>query len=1068
MNKHMKKVKMKNAKILTGIFALLLLFLGYMPIDAQEKQQTKKISGTITDKATGETLIGASVTVAGTNLGTISDMNGSFSLEVPLAKNLLIFNYMGYKKTELTVTKSENLKVVLEENTVSIGEVVVVGYGSQKKLDLTSSIASISAKDLKSQPAVSSETFLQGRAAGVQVSSNSGAPGSTVSVKIRGVVTTGNTEPLYVVDGMPMSSGAGDNSFGINTLNPSDIESIQILKDASSAAIYGARGSNGVVLITTKRGKSGKPTINLESYYGTQSLAHKIDVLDKAQFKQYYDMLGPYKIASPVYNDFNDPDLFAALPNIDWQDLIFDTAPTSNIQLSLSGGNENSVFMVSVGNTSQNGLVKGSTYNRTNFRINSDHTINKWLKFGESLSISNSTRNRIMEGGVGFSHISAPPIIAALVSDPTSAPYNADGSLAYMKHTGSFNGIGLRDRSNYTYNNNKLGLSMYFEASLLKDLKFKTNVGIDYNLGETKEFLPAFNVVGSTLNEGQTVNKLAELDLKTTYMVIENTLTYNKSFQKHNFGLLLGQTAEQNSWKNLGGSNPSISGSLPYLQYLSAGNPSSTDRSIYGTAEEWRMFSYLTRLNYSYNDKYLLTASLRNDNSSKFGKNNRSAFFPAASVAWKIKNEAFLKDVDWLYTAKIRLGWGQVGNQNNIPSYITTTMYTNANYAFGNPKGNVGVSYPGLSAGYLDFGYGGYKGGSPANNDLTWETTQTKDLGVDVSLFENKLSFTADWFLKDNIGMLMRRTVPFYNGFEGPVVNGGKIANEGFELEVTHRKLDGAFTYDMGFNITYIKTRVVELDSKNPYLDFGSNFVDGGYLSHTIVNGGIADFWGYKTDGIFKNDAEVANGPFQQGGSSGGTKAGDIRYVDMNKDGKITQDDYTVIGSPLPDFTYGITFNFYFKNFDLNLFAQGVQGNQIYNNLYRVMMGPWGVNHHIDILKSWTPENINTTIPRIEESSQNYNKQALSDRWIEDGSYLRLKTMSLGYTLPKKLSSRFLIQNLRVYATVQNLLTLTKYKGFDPEISQSVGWATGGLDMGVDNGNYPQPRTVLFGLNLSF
>jgi len=1036
----------------------------------KKNDKNRRLQGSILDKKTGEALIGANIMIKGSNTRTISDYNGNFEIEVN-DNSVLAINYIGYSKVEIPVGQSQKLKVQLEDNALNVNEVVVIGYGSAKKVDLTSSISSISAKDLKSQPAVSSEIFLQGRAAGVQVATNTGAPGSTVSVKIRGVVSSGNTDPLYVVDGMPMSSGTGDNSFGINSLNPSDIESIQILKDASSAAIYGSRGSNGVVLITTKRGKSGKPTINLETYYGTQNQAHKISVLNKNQYKQYYDMLGPYQIkasSNAEYGVFTDPALYATLPDIDWQSKIFNTAPTSNVQLSLSGGSESSVFMVSLGNTSQDGLVKGSTYNRTNFRINSDHTINKWLKFGESLSLSYASRHRVMEGGVGYNYVSASPIICALVSDPTSEPFNSDGTINYMRRSGNFNAIGVRDRSNYVYNNKKINGNIYFDVSLMKELKFKTNVGLDYNLGETKEFLTSFLVVGSPLNEEQATNNLKQFDNHTTYMVVENTLTYNKTFGKHTLGVMLGQTAEINSVYSLEGASVSIPGSLPYLQYLSAGNPSDPNRYVGGEASEWRMNSYLARLNYSFKDLYLLTASVRNDNSSKFGANKRSATFPAASLAWKIKNEAFLKDVDWLYMAKIRFGWGLVGNQNNISWYNVTNM-NNANYAFGNPKGGVGAtSTPGLSAGYVYYGYSGADGGAPANPDLTWETTQTKDIGVDVSLFENKISFTADWFLKDNIGMLMTKTVPGYLGFAGPTVNGGKIANEGLEFETTYRKNEGDFTFDMGFNLTYIKTKVVELDPTQPYMYFGSNYVDGvSSLSRTIVNGGIADFWGLKTNGVFKDDADVAKGPFQQGSAAGGTKAGDVKFVDMNGDGKISLDDYTVIGSPLPDFTYGLTMNLYYKNFDLNIFAQGVQGNEIYNNLYRVMMGPWGINHSTDILNSWTPTNTNTNIPRIEESSFNNNKQFLTDRWIQDGSYFRLKTMSLGYTVPKKWLNRASIQNLRIYATVQNLLTLTNYKGFDPEISQSVGWGSSSLDLGVDNGNYPQPRTILVGFNIT-
>ena len=1023
------------------------------------EQKKRKLQGNIADKKSNEALIGANVMIKGSTKGTASDMNGNFTLDVD-DDAVLVINYVGYKKIEIQVGKTTNLKIKLEDNSFNINEVVVVGYGTQKKLDLTSSISTISTKDMKNVVASSTESMLQGRAAGIQVATNSGAPGSSVSVKIRGVVTTGNAEPLYVVDGMPMSSGGGDNKFGMNSINPSDIETIQILKDATSAAIYGARGSNGVVLITTKRGKSGKPTINLEIFYGIQSLAHPISVLNKAQYKQYYDAMGKYKPTTPNYNDFNDPALFAALPDFNWQDEIFSNAPTSNLQLSVSGGSENSVFMVSAGNSKQEGMVHGSDFNRTNFRINSDHTINKWLKFGESLNLSNSVRHRVMEGGVGFNFISASPIIAALVSDPTTTAYDSNGQLNYMRHSGSFNGAGLRDRANYTYNNKKISGNMYFEISLMKDLKFKSNLGLDYNLGETKEFLPSFAVVGSPLNEAQLVPSLKQADSHSTYLIIENTLSYNKIAGKHTIGLMVGQTAEQNDYSDLGGFNSSISGNQEYLQYLSAGNPSDPIRSIYGGASAWRMYSYLTRLNYTFNDKYLFTGSVRRDASSRFGPLNRAGVFPAVSVGWKIKNEAFLKDIDWLYMAKIRTGWGKVGNQNNIGNYsYNTVIQPNADYILGDTR----ISIPGVTAGVNGGGYSGTNGGKPGNKMLGWEETNTTSIGTDLSFFENKWSLTAEYFYKDNFGMLTQATVPDYLGIQGPDINGGKISNDGLEIEIGHRKIKGDFTYDLNFNLTYIKTKVLELDKPNL-----TNWIEGSALSRTLVGGGIADFWGLKTNGTFKDAADVARGPVQTvGGNVGGTKPGDMKFVDMNGDGKIDTSDETVIGSPMPDFTYGFTANFYYKNFDLNLFFSGVQGNEIYNNLYRVMMGRWGVNHSTDILKAWTPTNTNTNIPRFEESSLNNNIRVLTDRWIEDGSYLRFKTLSLGYTLPKKTATKLSLQNLRVYATVQNLFTFTKYKGFDPEISQSVGWGSDALDMGVDNGNYPQPRTILFGINVS-
>ncbi len=1058
-----KQVLRSGNRMLPAMLFLLMIFTlsnmlsvsAVVPDFSSPLLQERKVFGKITDKKTGQPIIGASITVKGTLTGTTTDAYGEFSLQVPDNKAILAIRYVGYETIELPANTTSAMNIALVENVIGLNEVAIIGYGTQKKQDFTSSISSISAKDIKGIPTISTDALLQGKAAGVQVMTNTGAPGSSVSVKIRGIVTTGDAKPLYVVDGMPMASGAGDNSFGINSLNPGDIESIQILKDASSAAIYGSRGSNGVVLITTKRGKSGKPRISLDSYYGIQSQANRIDVLNKDQYKQYYDLLRPYRKRSADYPDFEDSTLFAGLPDFDWQKEIFNPAPTSNVQLSVSGGNENSVYMISVGNTSQTGLVKSSNYNRTNFRINSDHTITKWLKFGESLSLSNSVRHRVMEGGVGYNYIPASPMIAALLSDPSTSAYDADGNLNYMRHSGTFNGAGIRDRANYTYNNKKLNGNMYFEISVPGGLKFKSNLGLDYNLGEMKEFLPSFNVAGSSLNEGQLVPTLKQSDNHSTYWLMENTLSYNKTLGKHSFGAMAGSTVEQNSSYDIGGFNSAISGNQDYLQYLSAGNPSDPIRAIWGGAGAWRMFSYLARLTYSFDERFLLTASVRKDASSRFGPANRSGVFPAVSVGWKIKNEKFMKDIDWLSMAKIRLGWGQVGNQNNIGYYsYNTAIQPGANYAFGNPK----VAIAGVTAGIISAGYGGEFGGKPGNRSLTWESTQTTDIGVDVSFFRNKLFVTADWFFKDNVGMLMQSTVPDYLGIIGPDINGGKIANQGWEFEIGYRQYGGEFTFDLSANLTHIQTEVIALDKPN-----FSNYIGVEAVSRTIQGGGIADFWGYKTDGIFRSTEELAGGPFQLN-----ARVGDIRFKDIDGDGLITVNDQTVLGSPMPKFVIGLTSNFYFKNFDLNLFVQGFQGNMIYNNLYRVMMGRWVTNKSPDILNSWSTENINSDIPRFGESSQNNNERILSDRWLEDGSFLRIKTVTLGYTLPQAWAKKITVQNLRIYVTAQNLFTLTKYSGFDPEVSESVGWGSGGLDMGVDHGNYPQPRILLFGINLSF
>jgi TonB-linked SusC/RagA family outer membrane protein len=1040
-----------------GFRNLLLMFMMLTFAGFTHAQLIQK--GVVTDKKSGEPIIGANIIVKGSTTGTITDIDGKFTLQLPNNNAVLVVKYVGYTDLEIQASPATELIISMSENVQQIEELVVVGYGVQKKMDVSASISTISTKDLKGVPVTSSESLLQGRAAGVQVANNSGAPGSTVSVKIRGVVTTGDSEPLYVVDGMPMAAGGGDNKFGINSLNPNDIESIQILKDASSAAIYGSRGSNGVVLITTKRGKAGKPTITLESFLGTQSFNNRISVLNKEQYRQYYQMLGAYQPANNAntYDNIKPLDAliddaqFASLPDVNWQDIIFTSAPTSNLQLSVSGGNDNSKFMISFGSSNTKGIVKGSDYTRSNFRINSDHTISKWFKIGESLNVSMSDRKRVYESGAGYDYISANPITTALLSDPTTTPLNDSGEYNYMKRTDTFNAVAMLDRANYKYNNKKINGNFYFQIEPIKGLVIKSSVGIDFTLGETKEFLPAFNVAGSRKNEGQVNSSLKHINDQMMYQIIENTISYNNSYEKHSYGLMIGQTAESNQFSNLWGKNTTISGTEDYLQYLDAGNPSDPSRELGGEAWEWRMYSYLGRLNYNYDNKYLLTASIRRDASSRFGTLNRAGVFPAFSFAWRMKNESFMESIDWLHDAKLRIGWGQVGNQNNIGNYpYNSVLYANSNYAFGNPAS----STQGVTAGVTRDGYQGYSGGKPGNTEIKWETTQTRNAGVDLAFLNNAISLTADYFLKDNIDMLMPSTVPSYLGIIGPDVNAGKIANEGFELEVAYRKNKGDFNYDISGNFTYIKTKVV---------DFPTSVESNGGLSRTVQGGGLSDFYGLKTDGVFKSVEEVQQGPF----IANGTKPGDVRFVDINKDGIINESDYTVIGNPMPDFTYGLTTNFYYKNFDLNLFIQGVGGNEIYNNLYRIMMGKWGVNHHTDILNAWTPENPTSNIPRLEDTSLSNNIRVMSDRWIEDGSYLRLKTVSLGYTLPKAIISKLKISNLRIYSTVQNLLTFTNYKGFDPEVSQDNGWKTSGLDIGVDNGKYPQPTTILFGINVS-
>jgi len=1033
---------------------LLLIIMGFYFLLNQYGQDGFTVRGTITDEF-DQPLIGVNIVEKGTTNGAVTDLDGNYTINVSGPDVTLEFSSIGYLSEQVAVDGQSVINMNMVPSMEELSEVVVVGYGTQKKADLTSAISTVSTETIQETPLSNTQSLLQGKASGVKVMANSGSPGSSVNVTIRGNLSLGEAQPLYVVDGIPMSSAGGgaDNGFGINSLNPNDIESIQILKDASAQAIYGSRGSNGVILITTKRGKAGEMKVNLNAYYGIQTLARKIDVLDKAQYREYNLI-----VDNDEDTDLHDPEAYAQLPDYDWQDEIFDNSPISNVQLSISGGDENSNYMMSISNNAQTGMVNTSGYNRTNFRLNSDHQVRNWLKVGESFMVTYSNRDRVQESGAGYSSITANPVMAALLSDPLTEAYNDLGEWNYMR-TATFNGAGLRDRANYRYQNKKMNGSVYSEISFLNDFKFRTNLGVDYNTGEVREFLPAFEVIGSPRNEAQLVPTLKQNTINTTYLIMENILTYNRTFGKHSFSLMAASTVE--SWDQyfIEGKNNSMLSNADNFRYFDAGDPD--EITLDGGADYWRMYSYLGRATYNFDERYLLTASVRQDASSKFGPENRKGVFPAFSAGWRFTQEEFMQDVDWIYNGKIRFGWGQVGNQSTIGTFrYTTPIAINANYLFGIPK----TIYSGVTAG-LNYPQGYASPGSsgiPGNKGLTWETTMSTNFGLDLSFFKGSVSFAADWFQKENIDMLLVTSVPLYTGSGAPTVNGGKIVNNGYELEVGFHKSRGVFNFDISANMSHIKTDVVDLAGQSDL--FNSNRITAGNeASRTIEGGGIADFWGYKTDGIFRSLEELKEGPYQSN-----AQIGDVRFVDVNGDGIITGDDQTVLGSPIPNYTFGLSANTQYKNIQLNLFFQGNADYQIYNNTYRLMMGRYGLNKHVDILNSWSWGNPDAELPVVQDNSRHDNLVLLSDRWLQDASYLRLQTATLSYILPDNLTSKIRISNVKIYVTVQNVFLLTNYKGFDPEIGKSVSWKPDPLDMGVDNGNYPMPRTYIAGFNLTF
>ena len=1012
------------------------------PVSSNNQQQVSKITGKVTDSS-GGFLPGVSVVIKGTTNGTVTDADGNYSLGNVPPNATLSFSFVGMKKQEVVIKSNSTINIVLEEETVDLEQVVVVGYGTVKKSDLTGSITTVSTKELKSTSVLSADQAIQGRATGVLVVNNSGAPGSPVAIKVRGIGSFGNSDPLYVVDGMPVkdaSFGKDDNPSGINYLNPNDIESIQVLKDASSAAIYGTRGANGVILITTKRGKSGEMRVDVENYMGVQSLTKNIDVLNAQDY-------------ATLFNEIKTDNLFepATIPGLkttDWIDKITRQAVVYNNQVNISGGSKGTTFFLSGNNYNQEGIVEGSSYDRQSLRLNVDSEVKKWLKTGVSLTIMQSFRDRQTEGNGGV-------ISQALKSDPTTAPYDSTGNWSYLPRTGG-NPIGQVERNNYTYKTNRMQGSAFFEIEFIKNLKYKFNTGLDRSTGKKTDFQPAFFIAGP---ESQVNNVLNEgLDSWDNWL-LENILSYSYTKNLHRFDAMIGYTT-QSERKESYAFGAYLPSSDPDMRYFSNVKVLGDVTQLNGDALEWALISQLGRLNYAYGDKYLLTASVRRDGSSRFGENKKYGVFPSWSAAWKISNEEFFKNADFLSDIdllKLRFGWGKVGNQN-IDAYAYLGSVSNRP-DLGRAALQTFIGLPKVAVPY-------YVDKTLSNAEVGWETSASKNLGLDISFWRNKLSMTFDVYDKITNNLLMTKPLPLYFSQLDPSfglarVNLGSLSNKGFEYSVSYRKFEGDLHYEITGNFSKNYNKMLSLDGGQPPL-----------TGTTVVKEGVplGTFYGYKTEGIFQDLDDIKNHAVQ----ASKTAPGDFKFKDMNKDGKIDSNDQTYIGNAFPGFVYGFTFNVSYKAFDLNVFTQGVQGNQIYNQLRQSGLYNLALSSNVspDLLNYWGRPQAdgttitNTDIPRLGKDWN--NNMRFSDYYLEDGSYFRIKTITMGYTLKKEWSERIKLSNLRIYVTAQNLLTFTKYSGYDPEIGQSNGWNSSPLDFGVDGGAYPQAKMLMGGLSLSF
>lgn len=1011
----------------------VLLFLILFVCSVNFASAQRIISGIVSDEK--EPLIGATVQLKGTGIGVATDIDGNYKIEVPNNDAVLVFSYIGLETQEVVVGTQTSINVVLVENASVLDEVIVVGYGTQKRSNISGSVGVVTSEEITETPVLRVEQALQGRTAGVQIAQNSGSPGSALTVRIRGIGTINNSDPLYIVDGVPVG--------GIDYLNPNDIESINVLKDAASAAIYGARGANGVVLITTKGGKRDQEgQITYDSYYGVQSPWKTINLMSA---EQYAILSNEARINSGLtpLPEFSNPAALGA--GTDWLAAIFQDAPMTSHQIGMTGGSAKSAYALSANYFSQDGIVGGekSNFQRMTVRFNANTDIKSWLKVGNNISFTNIERQFLPENNEFTT-----PLVRALNMDPVTPIRKADGTYAYSRYadTDIVNPLNAIEQTHNTWNSNRLVGSVYGEAQIMEGLTFKSTYSMDITFAEQNTFFPRFDLsndpalADAPAGERNLINSVGIGNNIWTNWQWENLATYNKTVGDHVIVANLGTTMLKNRHDYNGGANTNLPSNRVEDAYISNTIDPITSMSSYSGADESSMMSFFTRVNYEYQDKYLGSVTFRADGSSRFGANKRFGYFPSASFAWVTSREDFW-DYDAFSFFKVRASWGQNGS-DQIGNYGFTSVVSNGqNYTFG--PGQV------ITNGAIAL--------SPGNPDLQWETSTQTNLGVDAEFFDGEIAFTADYYVKNTSDMLYAAPIPLHVGAAfPPTQNIGEVRNSGLELAINHRKTLGDIKYAVGGNIAFVNTEVVYLGEGGEPISTGRVQSANANVSRTEVGQPIAGFYGYVTDGIFQNTEEVAAHAFQ----SEQTQPGDIRFKDLDGDGIINENDQTYIGNPTPDFTYGANLSVDYKNFDFSLFLLGAYGNDIYNATVRYDFTY--VNRPVSELNRWTGEGSTNENPRVSLTDPNQNAR-VSDRFVEDGSFMRIKNVQLGYTLPKAVSNRLKIDKFRVYVSAQNLLTFTQYSGLDPEIG-----ALNALEIGIDRGFYPQARTFLGGVQLAF
>lgn len=1063
------KTKSSNVKLLhfTQSFALLLfLFL----LSTAAFAQPVRVSGTVVDNGNSP-LLGVTIVEKGTTNGVVTDLNGNYSISVKNESSVLRFSSIGLISQEIIVGSKSTINVTLVEDLELLDEVVVTGYGVQKKSDLTGAVSSVSGEQLRRIPIASIDQAMQGQAAGVNITAKSGRPGEAADIQIRGISSINGTQPLIVIDGIP----GGD----LNSINPSDIASIEVLKDASSAAIYGATGGNGVILISTKKGEAGRMKTTFNMYRGTETPVNKIEMMNSQEWMQVIeegslDMTRDYT-KTPMLNF--QPD---TLDTYDWQDIVFHNALSENYDFSIAGGNEFSKIMVSTSYSKQQGIITPSAYERLTFRINTEQNLTDRILFDQKISFLN-TRTEGFDEWEWHDYYSN-PIYTTILMDPALPGYDANGhwSSSIFSNVNPLVNLDMKNRMNI---NNILDANFGLKIYLIKGLSYSGRIAGKMGFGDDKEY---FGIYFATETDNRPKDKLFQRMSRTFSYSIQNLLNYETTIaQNHNLAIMLGMEANKFWGYDMSGTRLDMASSDPWMLYFDKSTNSTDDiQNVRGGGYIGANMAYFGRLNYDYMGKYLLTVNVRRDGSSSFGPNYRFGIFPSFSVGWKFTEEAFMKNVEAISFGKLRFGYGQTGTnaRSGFPFLSQVESTPRFRYSVDNVTTQVGTGPVQIP-----------------NPEIHWESVNMSNLGLDLTFFNNQLSFSADLFDKVNEGMLMYKEVPRIAGTyygEYPEMNIGSIRNMGYEITIGARKKKGDLTGSVNLNFSGVKNEVLEL-ATDSILAGRVHTLQPTNL--TSVGSPVAQFWGYKTDGLFREGVAIeersagritiTDQPFIESNGKityNNPRAyyGDVRYVDINNDGKINEDDKVNLGSPLPKLTYGFSINLEYKGFDLSAFFNGTYGNKILNGTkqYTYYLQGYG-NHAKEFTDRYIPKDVvkldengnekliaaankETDIARLEP--ENYNK--LREFFIEDGSYLRLRNLVIGYTIPQNLTSKIKVEKVRIYGGAKNLFTLTKYTGISPDVAgknpQDAG--LGILELGVDLGIYPVTKMYYFGVNIAF